>query len=230
MKLFSAAASALVYASFAIASATAQAQDSPAASSQPSQYSAGAQTSSAQPSTPAPGERPRDAERPVRPPKMPYGMTITLAQAKKVAAAAEAAAVRANVKVAIAVTDNSGELVYFEQLDDTSTGIRELAMQKARFSARFRMPTSYVGAMKRIGNDGFMAFPGAFPGAGGVTLTYDGHTIGGLGVSGGADGAVADAGAAALDESQGAASQKSAAPAEESGTAAGAAPQSAPDR
>jgi uncharacterized protein GlcG (DUF336 family) len=129
---------------------------------------------------------------------MPYGLPITLAQAKRVAAAAEAAAVQANVKVAIAITDNSGELVYFEQLDDTSTGIRELAIQKARFSARFRMPTSYVGAMKRQGNDVFTAFPGAFPGGGGVTLTFDGYTIGGLGVSGGADGPVADAGAAAL--------------------------------
>jgi uncharacterized protein GlcG (DUF336 family) len=131
---------------------------------------------------------------------MPYGMPITLALAKRVAAAAEAAAIKANVKVAIAITDNNGELVYFEQLDDTSTGIRELAIQKARFSARFRMPTSYVGAMKRIGNDAFTAFPGAFPGGGGVTLTFDGYTIGGLGVSGGADGPVADAGAAALAE------------------------------
>lgn len=154
---------------------------------------------------PAPGGAPAagaagPGPAPVRPPKMPYGMPITLAQAKRVAAAAEAAAIQANVKVAIAITDNNGELVYFEQLDDTSTGIRELAVQKARFSARFRMPTSYVAAMKRRGNDVFAAFPGAFPGGGGVTLTYDGYTIGGLGVSGGADGPVADAGAAALAE------------------------------
>ena len=135
---------------------------------------------------------------PTRPPRMPYGMSISLAQAKVVAAAAEAAAIKAKVSVAIAVTDVSGELVYFEQLDDTSTGIRELALQKARFSARFRMPTSYVGEMKRAGNDSFLAFPGAFPGPGGITLTAGGKTVGGLGVSGGADGEVAEAGAAAL--------------------------------
>lgn len=138
------------------------------------------------------------AKLPERPPRMPYGLPITLAQAKQVAAAAEAAAVKAKVNVAIAVTDNNGELVYFEQLDDTSTGIRELALQKARFSARFRMPTSYVGDMKKAGNDGFLAFPGAFPGPGGVTLTYNGKTVGGLGVSGGADGEASLAGAAAL--------------------------------
>ncbi len=135
---------------------------------------------------------------PERPPRMPYGVSITLAQAKAVAAAAEAAAIKAKVNVAIAVTDVNGEAVYFEQLDDTSTGIRELALQKARFSARFRMPTSYVGDMKRAGNDSFMAFPGAFPGPGGLTLTFGGKTVGGLGVSGGADGEVAVAGAAAL--------------------------------
>jgi glc operon protein GlcG len=135
---------------------------------------------------------------PVRPPRMPYGAPISLAQAKAVAAAAEAAAIKAKVNVAIAIADNSGELIYFEQIDDTSTGIRELALQKARFSARFRMPTSYVGDMKRIGNDSFLAFPGAFPGPGGVTLTLNGKTVGGLGVSGGADGEVADVGAAAL--------------------------------
>jgi glc operon protein GlcG len=135
---------------------------------------------------------------PVRPPRMPYGATITLTEAKAVAAAAEAAAIKAKVSVAIAVTDTNGELIYFEQLDDTSTGIRELALQKARFSARFRMPTSYVGDMKRFGNDSFLAFPGAFPGPGGATLTLNGKTVGGLGVSGGADGEVADAGAAAL--------------------------------
>jgi glc operon protein GlcG len=145
---------------------------------------------SAQPTTPKAA--------PVRPPRMAYGAPITLAEAKAVAAAAEAAAIKAKVNVAIAVTDNAGELIYFEQLDDTSSGIRELALQKARFSARFRMPTSYVGDMKRFGDDSFLAFPGAFPGPGGITLTLNGKTVGGLGVSGGADGEVATAGAAAL--------------------------------
>jgi len=135
---------------------------------------------------------------PERPARMPYGLSISLAEAKQVAAAAETAAIKAKVNVAIAVTDTSGELVYFEQLDDTSTGIRELALQKARFSARFRMPTSYVGEMKKAGNDSFLAFPGAFPGPGGITLTLNGKTVGALGVSGGADGEVAVAGAAAL--------------------------------
>jgi hypothetical protein len=58
---------------------------------------------------------------PVRPPRMAYGAPITLAEAKAVAAAAEAAAIKAKVNVAIAVTDNAGELIYFEQLDDTWT-------------------------------------------------------------------------------------------------------------
>ncbi len=186
MKLSSmAAAIALISGSF-LALAV-EAQDSPPADSAP------AQSQGPSGAAPAPA-----AQRAVRPPKMPYGMPIRLAQAKQVAAAAEAAAVKANVKVAIAITDNNGELVYFEQLDDTSTGIRDIALQKARFAARYRMPTSYVGAMKRNGVDIFTAFPGAFPGPGGVTLTYDGRTVGGLGISGGADGAIADAGAAAL--------------------------------
>jgi glc operon protein GlcG len=192
MKRFTTAATAVFCGALVLAVPAARAQ--PPAGARGPDHGA-ARASEAGPAAAA-GEA--NVERPVRPPKMPYGMPITLSQAKHVAAAAEAAAIQANVKVAIAITDNNGELVYFEQLDDTSTGIRDLAVQKARFAARYRMPTSYVAGMKRIGNDVFLAFPGAFPGAGGVTLTFDGRTIGGLGVSGGADGAVADAGAAAL--------------------------------
>lgn len=136
-----------------------------------------------------------------RPPRLPYGAAITLAQAKAVADTAAAAAAVARASVAIAIADPNGELILFEQLDDTSNGVREIAIAKARFAARFRMPTGYVAAQKRAGNDALLALPGADTGAGGVTLTREGHTIGGLGVSGmtgGGDEAVAEAGAAAV--------------------------------
>lgn len=206
MKRFTTAATAVFCGALALAVPAARAQAP--AGSRGADYDAARASGSG--TAAAAGEA--NVERPVRPPKMPYGLPVTLAQAKHVAAAAEAAAIQANVKVAIAITDNNGELVYFEQLDDTSTGIRDLAVQKARFAARYRMPTSYVGDMKRIGNDVFLAFPGAFPGAGGVTLTFDGRTIGGLGVSGGADGTVAEAGAAALAALERASLSRSTAP------------------
>lgn len=139
---------------------------------------------------------------PTRPPVYPYGTSINLLQIKAIVAAAEVQARQIGAHVAIAVSDADGNLIYFENFDETSIGMREIAIAKARFSARFRMPTSYVADMLHAGNDGLTHLPGAVAGGGGIPLVLDGKTVGAIGVSGSMlpakDMAIAGAGAAAL--------------------------------
>src|SRR5258706_4263944 len=71
----------------------------------------------------------------------PYGAPISLESAKKAAAAAEAEARKNNWKMAFAVTDISGDLVYLEKMDATQTGSVAVAIGKARSAALFKRPT-----------------------------------------------------------------------------------------
>jgi uncharacterized protein GlcG (DUF336 family) len=146
----------------------------------------------------APAAAPARPPRPVAPPRLPYGAPLTLEQLHKVAAAAEAAMTKENAHGAIAIVDNNGEIVFYEQATDTGNGFRALALQKARFSARFRLSTAFVGQSEAAGNHLYMSFPDAFAGPGGEVLVLDGKTVGAIGVSGGADGTASKAGAAAL--------------------------------
>ena len=70
------------------------------------------------------------AQAPASPPPAPpaYGDTITLEQAKKAAAAAAAEAQKNNWFLAIAVVGPTGELVYFEKLDNTQDGSIAIAL------------------------------------------------------------------------------------------------------
>src|SRR5438105_8580306 len=51
----------------------------------------------------------------------PYGPEITLEQAKKIAAGANAESRKNGWRMAIAIVDNHGFLVYYERMDDTQT-------------------------------------------------------------------------------------------------------------
>ena len=61
-----------------------------------------------------------------------YGAALDLATAKKIAAGALAEAAKNNWKMAIAIVDNHGMLVYYERMDDTQTGSVAIALDKAR--------------------------------------------------------------------------------------------------
>ena len=66
-------------------------------------------------------------------PKLPpYGLSITLAQAKKVATAALAPAHANNWTMVIAIVDPGGHLVYLEKMDQTQVGSVAIAQSKAR--------------------------------------------------------------------------------------------------
>jgi len=133
-----------------------------------------------------------------------YGAPITLDQAKEAAAAAQAEARRNGWRMAIAVVDPGGYLVYFEKSDGSQNASVLLAQAKARTSALFRRPSKVFADQFASGNTGFMSFPeDARPIAseGGIPIVVNGRLIGAIGTSGGTgqqDGVAAIAGANAV--------------------------------
>src|SRR3954471_19418148 len=133
-----------------------------------------------------------------------YGAPISVEQAKEVAAAAQAEARRNGWRMAIAVVDPGGYLVYFERADGTQNASVFLVEAKARTSALFRRPSKVFADQFASGNTGFMSFPNdARPIAaeGGVPIIVDGRLIGAIGASGGTgqqDAVAATAGANAV--------------------------------
>jgi glc operon protein GlcG len=138
---------------------------------------------------------------PAPPPTPPYGMPITLDQAKHVAAAAEAEARKNNWAMAIAIAEPSGALVYFLKMDNTQYGSIKIAPAKAETAALFRRPTKMFTDALQDGHLFFLTFEGLSAAPGGLPIIADGKLIGAIGVSGGAghqDDVVAKAGADAI--------------------------------
>jgi uncharacterized protein GlcG (DUF336 family) len=144
------------------------------------------------------------AQTPAPPPPPPaYGAPITLEQAKKVMAGAEAEAKKNNWGMAIIILDVGGHAVMMQRLDGTQLGSIEVAKDKAWSAVAFRRPTkAFEDAVSQGGaNLRLLRLTGASPIEGGIPLMADGKIIGSIGVSGGTapqDGQVAKAGVDAL--------------------------------
>ncbi|RFC31556.1 MAG: Uncharacterized conserved protein GlcG, DUF336 family [Candidatus Nitrotoga sp. MKT] len=126
---------------------------------------------------------------------------LTLNDAKKIAAAAEAEALRNSWRVVIAIVDDGGHLLYLQRSHDTQFGSVEIAIQKARAAVAFQRPTKVIEDAVMGGRLIHLALPGVLPSEGGVPLMHDNQIIGGLGISGVRsfeDGQIAQAGVAAL--------------------------------
>ena len=67
-----------------------------------------------------------------------YGAPITLDQAKKAMAAAEAKAKQNNWNVAISIVDSGGHAVMLQRLDATQLASIRIAEGKARTAVKFR--------------------------------------------------------------------------------------------
>ncbi len=119
---------------------------------------------------------------------MPYGETIKLADAKKVAEAALAEATKRGWPMCIAVVGPSGDLVYFEKMDDCQYASVEISQNKAKAAARYRRPTVVFerliakGEYLRLSPD---AWRRVYRLAGGNPIVVGGKIIGAIGVSGG---------------------------------------------
>ena len=130
----------------------------------------------------------------------PYGAPISLENAKKAAAPALAEAEKNHWNMAVAVVDISGNLVYYEKMDNTQLGSANVAIDKARSAALFKRPTKAFQDAVAGGGEGLrvLQLRGAAPLEGGIPLVMDGKIVGAIGVSGGAapqDGQCAKAGA-----------------------------------
>jgi uncharacterized protein GlcG (DUF336 family) len=132
-------------------------------------------------------------------PRPSYGAPITLDQAKKVVAAAEAEARRLGTNVSIAVVEPSGVLVMFERMVDATYTSVDGAPLKARSAAMWKRSTStWIETMKTN------AYPGTMPNViasnGGEVIFSGGLIIGGIGISGSPfEGQIAKAAAAVLN-------------------------------
>jgi glc operon protein GlcG len=115
-----------------------------------------------------------------------YGSNISLADAKKVAAAAEAHAVSKNWAVVIAIVDTGGNLVYLQKQDNTQIGSLEVAQLKARTANNFKRPTKALqdGIAQGGENLRILSLPGAIAVEGGELIVSNGKIIGAVGVSG----------------------------------------------
>src|SRR6187549_1138295 len=130
---------------------------------------------------------------------------ITLDQAKKIIAAAQAKAVEIGTKMNIAVVDAGANLKAFVRMDGAWLGSIDISIKKAKTARFFDMPTGEIGKLSQPGgslfnievsNGGLISFPGGIP----LKLS-DGTIIGAIGVSGSTvdnDHAVAAAGAAVI--------------------------------
>jgi uncharacterized protein GlcG (DUF336 family) len=116
----------------------------------------------------------------------PYGPSISLEAAKKLAAPALAEAAKNNWSIALAIVDPSGNLVYFEKMDNTQLGSVNVAIDKARTAAMFKRPTKAFQDGLAAGGDGLriLRLQGVTPVEGGFPLLIDGKIVGAIGASG----------------------------------------------
>ena len=109
---------------------------------------------------------------------------LTLEDAKFVAAAAEAEALRNNWPVVIAIVDEGGHLIYLQRLDNTQIGSVDVAIQKARSAIAFRRPTKILEEQINQVHLRYLGLPGAIPIEGGLPMVFKDQFLGAIGVSG----------------------------------------------
>ncbi len=128
--------------------------------------------------------------------------TLTLDDARAVATAAEAEALKNGWAVTLAVVDDGGHLLWLQRLDGAAPISAEIAPAKARTAALGRRESKVYEDMINGGRVSFLSVPvlhGMLEG--GVPIVIDGDCVGAVGVSGvksGEDAQIARAGIAAL--------------------------------
>lgn len=116
---------------------------------------------------------------------------LDFATAKKAVDAAEAAAMAADAKVAIAAVDANGDLVYFRRMDGAASAAVPAAQAKARAAILFGVPTKQLQDAIAAGTPvSATVTPAAATGApimavqGGLPIIRNGKVIGAVGAGG----------------------------------------------
>jgi uncharacterized protein GlcG (DUF336 family) len=119
---------------------------------------------------------------------VPYGPSITADRAAQLVNTVDAEATRAPRawKLAIAVVDPNGELVYFYKMDQTMFASIDIAIGKARTAARYRRPTqAFFDAMQNTPGSYLATLdPDLVAAPGGIPIVVNGQVIGAIGCSG----------------------------------------------
>ena len=127
---------------------------------------------------------------------------LELADIKKIAAAAEAEAVKNQWAVSIAIVDDGGHLLWLQRLDGAAPISAHIAPAKAHTAALGRRESRVYEEMINGGRVSFLSAPqleGLLEG--GVPIVKDGQCLGAVGVSGvksSEDAQIARAGIAAI--------------------------------
>ncbi len=114
-----------------------------------------------------------------------YGPPITVADALKLVDQGMRQSAAKGLTMAFAVVEPSGELVAFARMDDVPYASIRIAQQKARTSARFRIPTMQFEERVQAGRMVLLTSDEVVAVGGGVPIVANGRVIGALGVSGG---------------------------------------------
>src|SRR5476649_729111 len=110
---------------------------------------------------------------------------LTLDDVKKIAAAAEAEAVKNNWAVTIAIVDDGGHLLWLQRMDGVAPISSHLAPSKAKTAAMGRRESRIYEEIINGGRVSFLSAPeidGMLEG--GVPIIVEGHCVGAVGVSG----------------------------------------------
>lgn len=110
---------------------------------------------------------------------------LELADVKRIAAAAEAEAVKNNWVVSFAIVDDGGFVLWQQRLDGAAPISTEIAPAKAKTAALGRRETRIYEEIVNNGRVSFLSAPrieGLLEG--GVPIMKDGHCLGAVGVSG----------------------------------------------
>ena len=109
---------------------------------------------------------------------------LTLEAARKMVAAAEAAAERQNLRGVVAVVDDGGWPILLERMDNSAfVASVELAPGKARTAALFKKPSQALEDAINHGRIAAVTAPGFVEMQGGLPIVVDGQVIGGIGAS-----------------------------------------------
>ena len=109
---------------------------------------------------------------------------LTLADAKAIAAAAEAEALKNGWRVTISIVDDGGNLLYLQRLDEAPVGSIVVSQEKARTAFLFKRTTKSIEEAVVGGRTVMLTLPGATPIEGGLPLLHEGRVVGAIGVSG----------------------------------------------
>jgi uncharacterized protein GlcG (DUF336 family) len=126
---------------------------------------------------------------------------LEVAEAKAIAAAAEAEALRNGWAVSLAIVDDGGHLLWLQRLDGAPPISAYICQEKARTAAMGRRESRIYEEIINAGRHSFLSAPLQGMLEGGVPILVDGSCVGAVGVSGvksSEDAQIARAGIAAL--------------------------------